>query len=389
MIFGSGRRQRSSLPAHSQVIFESVTNGLSTNQQFVGINTLKYSDIWTAVRILASDIATYPIQPYVDNKASTDVDLYRLLNIQPNSKMNAFHFKFALAANLLLNGNSYARVVRKGGKVERLDFIPPSAMQVFQDDYNIEYRYTPENGKTYVLNNNEVLHFKYMTTDGLIGMSPLFALQQELSMQKHGNNALSSFFKRGILGSGVLKVNKGELNKESKEIIRRTFEEANTGEGNIQRTLIMDSTMDYVPIEVNTEVLKLVNSNQYSTKQIAKAFGIPLDKFGMELVNTATQVSNQDYLQSTLTPYFNVFTSELNVKLADNSTPVLEVFKFNTDEGVSQQTLIQVLTKGGPISSAVTINEARAKMGLGPVEGGDKLISQTAPLKGGEINGEY
>jgi len=339
------------------------------------IYALRNSDVYTAVKIIASDIASSPIQLTTNNIVEADSDLNYLLNVKPNDLTDAWHFKFALCANMLLNGNSYARIIRdKQGNPLRLDFLPVSSVIVKTDGLNINYEYTDEEGNKINLNQNDVLHFKYVTYNGLTGISPIFALGKEIQMQDAGNNTLLSFFKNGVKGSGILKINQGNLNSKAKENIRKKFEEANNGDNEL-RTIILDSNMEYTPIEVNTKVLELVNNNVYTTKQIAKAFGIPLDKFGMELTNTSSDQANLSYLQNTLSHYFAAFISELNIKLLSYPQNRVSQFKFNTDRllEVSTDKLIESLSKGIQ-SSILTVNEARTKLGLPPIENGDKML---------------
>ena len=83
-----------------------------------GIGALRNSDVFTAVRVIASDLATNPIE-YSDKRISV------LLNKAPNDHMTAWGFKFALAANMLLNGNSFARVTKNpSGQVTGFELVP-------------------------------------------------------------------------------------------------------------------------------------------------------------------------------------------------------------------------------------------------------------------------
>lgn len=364
---------------------EAITTAITTEGEYQGINALRNSDVFTAVKILASDIASTNIKT-----SNGDARIEELLNNKPNDQMSGFSFKFAMVSNMLLNGNSYAVIEKDpGGNPTKLTLASPSQMRVFENSQNkniLVYQYTDNDGKVFELTSPEVLHFKYTTLDGLLGISPLYSLKTEISLQNSGNKTLLSFFKNGISGSGILKVKKSDLNTEAKRVIREQFEKANAGETNKLTTIVMDETMDYKPLEVNTEVLKLVNNNVYTTKQIAKAFGIPLERFGMEMTNTSSGESNSQYLNGTLIHYFTTITSELTNKLSDGKM----TFEFDTAlfEG-TQQNLFETLTLGVK-SSLLTINEGRAKLNLPPVDGGDVILVNQAytsidKLEGKEI----
>lgn len=334
---------------------------------YVGAGALRNSDVFTAVRVIASDLATNPIE-YNDKRISV------LLNKAPNDHMTAWAFKFALAANMLLNGNSFARVTKNpSGQVTGFELIANSQMVVKQDDTTgiVSYEYTPENGRSQRLNASEVLHFKCFTQDGYTGLSPLYSLHDEVGVQKAGHKLLKGFFNTGVQGTGILKVSKSQLDAKAKENIRTKFEAANSG-NNALKTIILDNDMDYKQLEVNTDILNLVNSSDWTTKQIAKAFGLPLDRLGIESEHSNAVQSNLMYLQNTLIQYFTCFTSEMDAKLATGDNR----FSFNTDKLFSADpATMQELAIKGIQGGVYTVNEARAKLNLPRIEGGDDILA--------------
>lgn len=334
---------------------------------------IRNSDVFTAVSIIASDIASSPIQSIKSSMPQAVDDIARLINDKPNSIMDGWHFKYALAINMLLNGNSFAEIVRKGDKVTELHLLPNSSVTVKQSDTGA-LAYTVGDKKR-KLSPENILHFKYFTQDGLTGLSPLYALRDEMKIQKAGNKTWYNFFSKGVNGSGVLKVHKSDLDGKAKAAIREKFEEANgSGNGdNALRTIILDETMDYQTLEINTDVLKLVNSSDWTSKQIAKAFGVPVERLSVENEHSSSVQSNLMYFQSTLIHYFNVFTSEINNKLKDDPK---EEYRFNADRllETDPNTKVQNILKQVS-GSLLTINEGRSKLGLPPQEGGDRLIA--------------
>ncbi|MCI1134518.1 phage portal protein [Enterococcus gallinarum] len=341
---------------------------------FTSITAIKNSDVFTAVKIIASDIASSPLQLIKNSMPQPDDELIRLLNENPASNVDGWHFKFALAVNMLLNGNSFAYIHRKDdGTVSSLEFIPNSSVTVTQlDDGSLRYQLGDKKRKVKA---KDMLHFKYFTQDGVTGLSPLYALRDEMKIQKAGNRTWFNFFSKGVNGSGILKVNKSDLDVEAKNAIREKFEAANGSKDgdNALRTIILDETMDYKTLEINTDVLRLINSSDWTTKQISKAFGIPSERLGVENVHSSSSQSNLMYIQSTLIHYFNVFSSELDNKLKSDKE---ENFRFNTDRllEVDPETKIKNIldqVKG----TLITINEGRSKLGLPAIDGGDRLIA--------------
>ncbi|MFW7372878.1 phage portal protein [Vagococcus fluvialis] len=340
---------------------------------FTSVKAIRNSDVFTAVKIIASDIASSPLQLMKSSMPQQDDELIKLLNEKPNSEMDGWHFKFALAVNMLLNGNSFAEIKRKGNKITELHLLPNSSVTVTQkDDGSVTYTVGSKKRK---LKNKDVLHFKYFTQDGLTGLSPLYGLRDEMKIQSAGNRTWYNFFSKGVNGSGLLKVNKSDLDGNAKKAIREKFEEANGAQDgdNALGVIVIDETMEYKTLEINTDVLKLINSSDWTTKQISKCFGIPSERLGVENMHSSSAQSNLMYIQSTLSHYFYVFSSEFNNKLLSDAD---ENFRFNTEllleldpETKVKNILDQV--KG----SLITINEGRGKLGLPPMDGGDRLLA--------------
>src|SRR5699024_5227085 len=120
--------------------------------------------------------------------------------------------------------------------------------------------------------------------------------------------------------------------KEAREKLRKEWDKSYSGVASSHGTIVMDETMEYSPIEVDTEVLKLINTSNHSTVQVGKVFGIPRHKFGLETANMIISEIKVDYLVSTLSPYLESIVSEIEYKLIDDSLYGGIYYKFNTDE---------------------------------------------------------
>lgn len=366
MVFFKARQMNTGDPFLDHVV--SIQSDDYTTS-FTSVRALRNSDVFAAARIIASDIASSPIQLMKDSMPQADDKLIKLLNEKPNPEMDGWHFKFALAVNMLLNGNSFAEIKREGNKVKELHLLPNSSVTVTQlDNGTLSYRIGDKKRR---VKSRDILHFKYFTQDGLTGLPPLYALRDEMKIQQAGNRTLHNFFARGVSGSGILKVHKSDLDGSAKNAIREKFEEANGSSSgdNALRTIILDETMDYKALEINTDVLKLVNSSDWTTKQIAKAFGVPIERLGVENEHSSTVQSNLQYIQSTLIHYFNVFISEFDTKLETS-------VRFNSDQLLETDPETKVKNVLDQVKgSLLTINEGRSKLGLSPMPGGDRLLA--------------
>lgn len=188
---------------HNDPFLDAVVSMVSddSNVQYTSAKAIKNSDVFTAIKIIASDVASSDLQAIEDDIVK-EIKITTLVNDKPNDYMDGWHFKFALAANLLLNGNSFAEIERDNDDgIKALHIVPNSEMSVKQSNNgSLIYEKTKDNKSKRIAVKN-VLHFKYFTQDGIVGISPLSALKDEMKIQSAGNKTIFNFFSRGINGS--------------------------------------------------------------------------------------------------------------------------------------------------------------------------------------------
>ncbi|MCT0495859.1 phage portal protein [Lactiplantibacillus plantarum] len=309
---------------------------------FVGAGALRNSDVFAAINIIANDLASNRI---LVPKSSV---LETRLNDKPNANMSGRDFKFALAAQMLLSGNSFALITDDG-----FQFIPNSQMTVQQDDVTgqLTYIYTPNGQRSRQIAPENILHFKSFTQDGAVGISPLYALQDEVALQKKGNGLLKGFFDSP--SRNVLQVHKTDLSSEAKQNIRQKFEQANRS---TLSTVILDDSMDLKGLTVDANLLKAINTNDFSTRKISSAFGLPQSMLNTEEVHSSAQQVSAQYYESSIYKYMDCFTSELAFKLGKQVIYDDSRLKVNKQQDIEN---VIELTKAG----VYTPDEAKEKLG--------------------------
>ncbi|WP_099973852.1 phage portal protein [Lactobacillus terrae] len=340
----------------------------SYKTSYVGIGALKNSDVLTAVSIIAGDVARFPILQVNDSDDSIggDEDVLYLINKKSSEYVSAYTWKFSMMVNALLTGNAYTHIKRdprnRGPQAKKpleLEFFSPSQTQVYEKGKKIRYKFTPENGQpTIDCDGADVIHWKFFSNDTILGRSPLLSLSEELELQQNGTNTLNKFFQTG-LRSGLLKINKANLSKEARRKARQDFEYAQEGaRGN--SPVIVDATMEYTPLEVDTNVLNLVSSNNWSTSQIAKALRVPAYKLGVNSPNQSVKQLQEGYVKYDLPFYFQPIASEFQMKLLSDEDRYKYHFEFDIrkETGMLATDLATLVSNG-----IITPNEGRAEIG--------------------------
>jgi HK97 family phage portal protein len=333
----------------------------------MGIAALKNSDVLTAVSIIATDVARFPI--LIRDKRTREVqnmpNLDYLMNTKANNSVSAYTWRFSMTVNAILTGNAYSRIIRDPITEEpsMLEFYPPSQTNVNYNDRNhIIYTFMPAEAESNIVcQAQDVIHWKFMTYDTIMGRSPLLSLGDEIGLQNSGVKTLQKFFQSGMKGS-ILKA-KGRLNAESRQKIRQDFERAQSGAA-AGGAIVVDDTMDYQPLQIDTNILNLINSNNYSTAQIAKVLRVPAYRLAQNSPNQSVKQLSDDYIKNDLPHYFNPIASEFVLKFLRDDERANLVFDFDTRSvtGMPVQD-INTATAGG----IMTGNEGRGEIGLPPL----------------------
>ncbi|MBB1110104.1 phage portal protein [Limosilactobacillus sp. pH52_RY] len=348
-------------------IDQGILPGFSNMPSYSGIGALRNSDVLTAVSHVASNVARFPIVILDDDKNAVknikSVDY--LLNKHPNDMLSAYHWRFLMTVNAILTGDGFSRIIRDPHTKAPLEiqYFPPSQTYIDDSDVtNIKYEFTPINqkggGQTIVVPAEDVIHFMFFTYDGIHGRSPLLSLADEIGLQDDGIKTLRRFFKSGLKG-GLLKA-KGKLSPEARLKTRQAFEYAQAN-SNAGSPIVTDDTFDYSPIDIDTNVLQLINSNNYSTAQIAKALHIPAYKLAVNSPNQSIKQLNEDFITSDLPYYFKPIASNLEMTMLTDRQRHNCHIEFDTrkETGMSMDDV-----QKGVTNNVITPNEGRVRMGL-------------------------
>jgi HK97 family phage portal protein len=376
----------------------SVMSG-NDSARYVGVSALKNSDVLTATSIIAGDIARFPlIKKDVHGDIIQDEDINYLLNVKSTGNASARTWKFAMAVNTILTGNSYSRILRdpRTGKALQFQFYKPSETRVEElENHDLIYTFVDSlTGKEITCNAEDVIHWKFFSHDTILGRSPLLSLGDEISLQNSGTSTLLKFFKDGF-SSGILKMEGGALSGEARKKAREEFEKMREGAKG-GSPLVFDKTMSYEPLEIDTNVLQLISSNNFSTAQIAKALRIPSYKLGVNSPNQSVAQLTEDYVTNDLPFYFDAITSELGLKIfspRDRRKCRLE-FDTRSVTGRNVDEIVKLVN-----NTLLTPNQGLIELGKQPSDNPDMDRYQTSlnyvfldkkeeyqSLKGGETN---
>lgn len=371
--------------------------GSMTLQQLVdmlnigGVERDKLSEAtyFACLKILSESIGKLPLKLLRYDKnggviKAVEHPYYRILGSAPNPYMTATHFWGTVEYNRNHYGNAYVWIQNAGSGMT-LWILPPDMVQVWVDDGGIWgvknalwYLYLVK-GARYKIPYDSMLHFKTSASfDGVRGLPVRDILSDTIDGSLKSQRLMGKLYENGFTAKAVLQYT-GNLNEENRKAYAKGTEDYATGKVEGVKSIIplpFGTTLQ--PLNVNLADNQFVDLKKYTALQISAAFGIKPNQINdYEKASYASAEAQQlAFYVDTLLYILKQYEEELDKKLltADEIRQGY-YFKFNVSVILRADLKSQTESlKNGVQGSLYTPNEARAKLDLPSVEGGDTLI---------------
>lgn len=340
---------------------------------------LKLSAVWACVKIKSNQLATLPFNFYQrDKKGDSYVALKsaaQMLMKKPNKFMSAFDFKFAMMAAKMLHGNGYARIVRDTN-LTPIELIPIHPLRVEPIIKDGELVYRIDGG--YLESPDNMLHFKGLTLDGLVGMSAIKAEAQNLGLALASQNELKNFYEKGSKIPGFVSY-PNKLETVSKQKSEAALQNKIAGTSPTTQVPIFDNGAKYVPVGVNPAEALWLDMMGYGVEEICRIFGVPPHLIASLKQSTNNNIEHQgmDFVNHGLLPEAKCFEEELDRKLLSTFEQADHYSKFNMNgllrgDSAARAALYQVLHN----TAAINANQIRRLEEMNGYEGGDTYFIQ-------------
>ena len=350
-------------------------------------NALTFSAVYAAVRIISETIASIPLKVYqADGETRVKAvghPVQDLLAKAPNSVSSTFTFREAMASNLVLHGNAYAKIeMNAAGRPTAL--IPLNPMKVEVKVVDGEKVYVFDKKHTYL--DYEMLHFVGLSFNGLTGKSPLSMAREAVAIGLAAQEYGARFYSNGANAGGVITA-PGRLNTEVVKRLRESWNRAQSGNSNSHSTAILEEGMKYEKIGLDPEAAQFLQSRKFQVNEIARIFRIP-PSYLADLENSSTRANTEQqaiqFVRDCITPYVRRMEVELNRKLFREDEPNL--YAYFTMEGLMRGDLqgrydaYATARQWGWLS----VNDIRDLENLNPVEGGDIYLQPLNMVQSGQ-----
>ena len=349
--------------------------------------------VFRCVNEIAKGASAVPFMIKSGDTVLEDHPLNAILD-RPNPQQSNSEFFNSLFGYLMLSGNAYVkkvgpdnqpprelhllrpdRITIKGGK----HYIPEAYEYIINGRVEERYDVDQENGFS------EVKHVKlWNPLDDFYGLSPLEAAAVEIDQHnlasKHNVNLLNN----GARPSGAVifkpKDDQGfsvNLTDTQRQQLITDLNNRFSGTSNAGRPLLLEGDFDWKEMGLSPKDMDFLNLKHMSATDIALCFGVPSQLVGVPDAQTYANVSEARLAlyEETIIPYLRKIESDLNEWLVPmfgedlhfcydiDQIPALSERRKKTYENVTSAVREGIITR----------NEARERLGLSPMSGGDEL----------------
>lgn len=379
----SGQKKTSSILDIPDSIFSSETK-VGSEQYFDNVI------VHRCVSLIASSASHVPWLIYKNHGSkmvlSSNHFAAKLLK-KPNPEISGADFFTELISNLLLHGNSYIFLAGfEPSSASGIYSLHPKAVEVIiKEDRAVAYRHRNSSfEKTYPIDNfsrmSRVLHFKnYHPSNNFYGLSSLAAAAKSINLYSQTLSWNKALLKNSVKPSGALVFQDGNgyLNDEQFERLQQQFYDNFSGSSNSGKPLVLEGGLKWQETNNAERFEKFLELKDSSARDIAIAFNIPPQLLGINGDNTYSNMQEArlalweenivpllDKLSDGLSNWFSYwFEEDLVIDFDRDAISALTERRENLWSKISG-------------ASFMTLNEKRAFVGLGSLEGGNKIFNE-------------
>ena len=362
--------------------------------------------VYKCVNEIANGASSIKINVFDGDTKLDNHPLIELLN-RPNPTQAGNEFFQSLYSFLLLSGNAYVLKVGSEQRQPReLHLLRPDRVKVEPSSTTVPkaYIYTVEGVivNTYPVDSedglSDVKHFKlWNPTDDYYGLSPVTPASVDIDQHNYSAKHNVNLLMNGARPSGAIvfkpKDEVGQsvqLTESQRQQVLSDLEQRFKGTDNAGRAMLLEGDFDWKEMGLSPKDMDFLQMKNMSARDIAMCFGVPSQLVGIPDAQTYSNVQEARLAlyEETIIPIARRIESDLNEYLAPlynervrieydiDSIPAMAERRRRIYENVT------VAVREGIISR----NEARERLGLEPINGGDEVYISANLFPLGEPN---
>lgn len=299
---------------------------------------LQVAGVWASLKILGESVGSLPGKVFErtpnGKKDALGHPVYRLIHDEPNPNMGSVEFFLSQTASAALWGNAYSRVVRNAkGEPIALWPIPSPLMRIKRTNVgDIYYEYAKPSGGTEIYQENEILHLRTMSLDGINGMSPITQVSNPIGLAMALEEYAGRFFSAGGV-PGVVLSHPGQLGEEARASIRESWDSLFGGSGNSHGIAVTEEGMTVTVVGAKPGEAQSLESRRFQLEEIARIYRIPPHMLADLERSTNNNIEHQgiEFVALTLLPWLRLWEQAIQRTLFTPSERRKYFVEFEVD----------------------------------------------------------
>ena len=333
-------------------------------------DSLKIGTVYACVRLIADSISTLPVDVFI--RVDGDRRPFRprpdWIDQPEIGVSRTDHFQQVLVS-MLLNGNSFTRIIRDAQGIAGLAVLNPLKVEVKRDEAR-RLIYVFDNKQ--VIPHEDMIHLSELRLPGdLRGRSRIELIKENLGLSKALEEFAARFFGQGSHTSGIIEF-PGNLTREQAKSLVDGFEEGHKGLRRSHRPGILFGGAKYTTTSVAPDDSQFLQSRQFAVEEILRAFRVPPSMAGViqsgAQAYASVEMNGIHFVMHTLRPYVTKIEDGYSRQLLTNGA----FMKFNLDGLMRGDFSSRVAGYSSGLQAGwLSINDVRRFEDLRPADGGD------------------
>ena len=270
---------------------------------------LSIADAYACIRALADAAAQLPLIAYRQTGNGRERFKGRAADLIERPAPGSTRADLVGQVVLHLNtwGNAYVGKYRDAeGRIEQLGLLRPDRVTVALADGAPIFTFTdPATGRQSRLTTADVCHVKALSSDGLVGLSPVRQARAALGLSSQLVDHASAFFTNSARPGGILKVPQG-TDGDALRRVKAAWEGQHQG-GNAHRIAVLTGEASFMEMQVPMEDAQFLGQRELSAQEVARIFRVPPwiigAKDGGTLTYSNTEQQAQHFVTFSLGPW--------------------------------------------------------------------------------------
>lgn len=365
----------------------------ATGKQVNLQSALGITAVSSCVRVLADGVASLPLPLYErlprGKQRAPRHPVYQLLHDQPNPWMTPYTFKETLTGHVLLRGNAYAGIERdrEGYPVALWPLRPDNMVDIRQAaSGQLLYLYRLPSGETTRLRQDEVLHLRGLSPDGVRGYAPLTLYREALGLTLAEEEFGARFFKNSAVPRGVLQT-KGHLTPQAMDNLRVSWNTAHQGLSEAHRVAILEEGIEWKAIGLPMEDAAWITGRTFQLLEICRIFRVPPHKIYELTRATYSNIEKMalEFLGDSLEPWLVRWEEQINISLLSPVDRQRYFAEFLMDAALRSDVKTRYEAYGrGRQWGWLSANDIREKENMNPVDGLDSYLQPVNMISVGD-----